>query len=376
MKERIPAVIFPPGEFLKEELEARGWTQEDLADILDRPQRTINEIITGKRGITPETAKGLGDAFGTGAQFWMNLESAYRLSLTRGMEGTVSRRAVIYGKAPIRTMIKRKWIENSDSIEILEKNVAKFFNIVSINEEIQFRCAARKSSTYNTLTPLQKAWLFRAKNLAGGVFSKHFTQTRFNKGLEKLKHVISEPDDVKQVPQILSDSGIKLLIIEPLPQSKMDGACFWLDDNTPVVALSLRYNRIDWFWYTLMHELGHIKNGDGKDNNNCPVDDESRINEIKPEYELEADNFATEFLIPQEKLNEFIKSTHPMYSKNKIFAFANEIGVHPGIVVGQLQHRKEINYSQNREMLVKVREQICAEALTDGWGTSMISNMS
>src|SRR5258708_40362687 len=77
------AEVFPPGEVLKEELEARGWTQLDLGEILGRPPRVVNEIIAGKRGITPETAKGLADAFGTSPQFWMNLESAWQLSRVR-----------------------------------------------------------------------------------------------------------------------------------------------------------------------------------------------------------------------------------------------------------------------------------------------------
>src|SRR5262245_28749675 len=78
MSERIPAEVFPPGEFIKEELEAREWTQADLAEILGRPPRLVSEIINGKRAISPETAKGLGEAFGTGAQFWMNLEGALK----------------------------------------------------------------------------------------------------------------------------------------------------------------------------------------------------------------------------------------------------------------------------------------------------------
>jgi len=83
MKERMPAEGFPPGELIKEELEVRGWMQDDLAEILGRTKTAINEVITGKRGITVDTAKGLGEAFGTGAEFWLNMESAYRLSLQK-----------------------------------------------------------------------------------------------------------------------------------------------------------------------------------------------------------------------------------------------------------------------------------------------------
>jgi addiction module HigA family antidote len=83
MSQRIPAEVFPPGEFIRDELEARGWTETDLAEILDLPLKAVGEILTGKRAITPETAAGLGEAFGVDARFWMDLESAYRLSKVR-----------------------------------------------------------------------------------------------------------------------------------------------------------------------------------------------------------------------------------------------------------------------------------------------------
>lgn len=80
MGERIPAEVFLPGEVIKEELEARGWGQLELAHIMGRPARVVSEIISGKRAITPETAIGLGAALGTGAAFWINLEGRYQLS--------------------------------------------------------------------------------------------------------------------------------------------------------------------------------------------------------------------------------------------------------------------------------------------------------
>jgi addiction module HigA family antidote len=76
----IPAEVFHAGEFLKEELEARNLTQAELAEIMGRPTQAVSELVLGKRGVTPETAKGLAAAFGTSAEYWMNLETAYQLS--------------------------------------------------------------------------------------------------------------------------------------------------------------------------------------------------------------------------------------------------------------------------------------------------------
>jgi HTH-type transcriptional regulator / antitoxin HigA len=84
MTPRSPAEVFSPGEFIRDELDARGWTQGDLAQIMGRPLQFINELAAGKRQITPETAAGLAKAFGDDdALYWMNLDSAYRLARTK-----------------------------------------------------------------------------------------------------------------------------------------------------------------------------------------------------------------------------------------------------------------------------------------------------
>jgi HTH-type transcriptional regulator/antitoxin HigA len=275
-------------------------------------------------------------------------------------------------------MMKRNWIESSNDVRILERQLRDFFGIQDICETPRFWHAARKSTGYCDLTPAQNAWLFRAKHLATAVDALPFTKARFADGVRKLRQILPNEQDIRMIPKILSDSGIRFLIIEPLPQSKIDGATFWVD-NSPVVVLSLRYDRIDWFWHTLMHELGHVKNNDGRNNSNVPFDTDlmealSQSIEDRPEYETKADSFAVDFLVPQTELDDFIARVRPLYSKKRILGFANRIVVHPGIVVGQLQYRHEINYSQNREMLVKVRERITGAALTDGWGYSLPSS--
>jgi HTH-type transcriptional regulator/antitoxin HigA len=378
MNERIPAEGFLPGDLIKEELEERGWTQEDLAEILGRTTTAVNEIITGKRGLTVDTAKGLGEAFGTGAQFWLNMESAYRLSLERIRPEAVSRKAFLYEIAPIRAMTKRNWIESSTSIEVLEQRLRDFFGASDLNQIPQLSYRARK--TTDELTSAQRAWLFRAKNLAMAVHAEPYSKSRLNIALKRLKEMRMNAEDVRLIPKILADAGVRLIIIEPLPQSKIDGVSFWLN-GSPVIALSLRYDRIDSFWHTLMHELGHVKNGDGlKDN--CIIIDIDLFDDEQDDkpYERAADNFAVEFLVPQDDLNNFVARTQPMYSKSKILNFSNRINVHPGIIVGQLHHLgKEqggIDYSHSREMLVKVRHIITKSATTDGYGQILSANLS
>lgn len=369
---RKPAEVFPPGEYIKDELDARAWSQAEFSEILGRPARVVSEIINGKRAISPETAKEIAAAFGSTPELWMNLESAYRLSRAKNDEGAVARRARLYQAAPVKEMIRRGWIEGTDSVEVLEKQVLDFFGIKGLDEEPQFwPYAARKSAAYTTLT---RAWLFRARHLARAVRAKRFGPRAVEETLEGLRELLHAPEEVRHVPRILAEAGIRFLVVEHLPQTRLDGACFWLDRESPVVVLSLRYDRVDWFWHTLMHEIGHVDRRNGLDPGEPPVDVDLvgkrpvAGDAQKPEIERVADTFATRVLIPPEELEDFTARIGPLYSQQKIRGFARRLGVHPGIVVGQLQFRGEIDYSQHRRMLTPVRDIITRAALTDGWG--------
>lgn len=365
--ERKFAEVFPPGEFIKDELEARGWTQLDLAQIMGRDPVQVSLIVNGKQALTPETATQLGDAFGTGGQFWMNLETAYRMSQVEPKESPVARRAVLYAQFPVREMVKRGWVEYSDNIEVLEKRFCDFFEISSLDEAPRLAHAARKSTSGPVTTP-QTAWMFRVKQIAKAVWASAFSARSLNQCFAALSLMRKNREDVRRVPQVLADHGIRLVIVEPLPGTRIDGVTVWLDKKSPVIALSFRFDRIDWFWHTLSHEMFHVKKGDGMRE---PILDTDLVGEneaSQSETERAIDAEACNFLVTSRDLNRFIARTGPYYSKYKISLFAERINVHPGIIVGQLQHRKEMSYSYNREMLPKVFGIISLSALTDGWG--------
>jgi addiction module HigA family antidote len=96
--------VFAPGEYISEELEARGWTQDDLARILGRSLPAVNKIISGKAPLTPEIAAEVGAALGTSAEVWLNLEAAYRLARSNRPNKDIRRRARLSSSAPAKSM--------------------------------------------------------------------------------------------------------------------------------------------------------------------------------------------------------------------------------------------------------------------------------
>lgn len=364
------AVAVPPGDILKEELEARGWSQVEFAEILGLSPRLVSEIISAKRAITPATAKAIGAAFGTSAQVWLNLEAAYQLDKAGHDDGAVSRRARLYRLAPVKEMMRRHWLQPSDDIKALERQLLDFFEMDTLDREPVFQgYAARVSGPYNSA---RRAWLFRARKLASAIHVKaKFSDARWTEAMAKLKTLVHVPQETRHVPRILSDAGIRVLLVEPLPHTKIDGVCFWLkqDERLPVVVVSLRYDRIDWFWHTLIHEMVHVKSRHGLHSDiHLDID----ILQQTDEQEKAVNAAAANILVDHAALDNFIARVAPLYSKERIRGFATRLGVHPGIVVGQLQHLGPqaggIPWTHSREMLVPVRQHIAGSVLTDGWG--------
>jgi HTH-type transcriptional regulator / antitoxin HigA len=366
--EFIPAEVFPPGEFLADEIQARGWTQVEFAKLIRRPTKVVNEIIAGKKTITTETARELAAALGTSPQYWLNLETAYQLWKTAPSHTAeeISREAKLRERFPVRELARRGWIRNSQSYEVIEKSVFDFYGITSIDEEPRLMAHAARRNYENPITNLQEAWLFRVKQLASIVQVAKYSEKKLREALGRIEPLMLDPEGVRQVPEILSSCGVRFVIVEPIPGSQIDGVCFWLDGGkSPVIGLTLKWDFIDRFWFNLRHEIEHVLRGDGKEQ---PVveDFESDANKKEP-AEIAANNAAGEFCLSRKMLNDFVLRHDPMYSTTSFLGFSKIVKRHPGIVAGQLQWR--IGRPELfKKFQVRVRELIIDVALTDGYG--------
>lgn len=368
MPEFVSATPFHPGEYIKDEMEARGWTQEDLAEVMGISRRQIVNLLQGKSGITAETAVALAAAFeGQSATTWMNLQSSYELAQVKKEKTDSALLSRIFEKAPVRELRRRNWISGTKDLKTLEREVCSFLSVNSINEEPAISFAARKGTGYEQDTSSQVAWYCRARQLAERVHAKSFAADFWDAGVKELVKLAAYPEDVRKVPSTLADMGIRFLVVEQLKGTKIDGVALWLDDDTPAIALSLRYDRIDNFWFTLLHELTHIKYHD----TSCIDVELDEADDSLPDIEKRANAEAAEAILAKESIESFIHRNRPIFYASKIAQFSAARGIHPGIVVGQLQKRKELSYQQLRQFLVKVRSEVICNSLTDGWGNSL-----
>ncbi|WP_349931822.1 HigA family addiction module antitoxin (plasmid) [Glutamicibacter mishrai] len=341
----ILAEAFPAGGYLADELDARGWTQAEFAEILGRPSQFVSEIISGKKEITRESAAQIGAALGTSPEMWLNLQDAYYLwqqkrnpSLLRQLD-EVKLRARSNELAPVALLRKRGIISARDAYGEAEQ-LCELFGMESVFDEPSLPMAARRSNHAEEVSSIQHTWLACAYRQAEGK-----TVGRFNKSLltdlaPRVSQIVKRPEGFLDLPADFSEVGVRLIYVEAFPGSKIDGASFLLND-TPVIALSGRGQRLDKVLFTLLHEaahvvLGHIENG-------LVVDDAD--GEQPDSREKEADLLASSW-IQKSKMD----SLPARISHDWVTRVADKNGIHPIVVTGQLQKAGKVNW---RSSLVK-----------------------
>lgn len=367
MTEDAIAEAFPAGEYLKDELDERGWTQTEFAEIIGRPVKLVNEIINGKSAITPTTATEIGAALGTGAMVWLNLETAYRLWRTDPAPKRISEEAKLREEFPVREILKRGWVSTSESHETLRANVFRYWGIESEHERPRLAYAAKKSRHESGLTRIQEAWLLQVIHLAQGMAIPPYKESLLRSKLDEIHACMVEPEEIRRVPRLLAECGVRLVVVEPLPGSTIDGVTTWMDAKSPVIGLSLVRDRIDNFWFVLRHEIEHVLRKHGQ---SFPVVDQFDAENQNPNRsaeELAANQAAAEFCIPQTALDEWVARINPIYSDEKLLSFAALHQVHPGIVAGQLRNKLK-RWNLFNKHLEKVRPIITRVAITDGYG--------
>lgn len=348
-----PARIVTPGRILQKELDARNWSQKEFAEIIERPSQMVSEIINGKKQITPDTAIQFSEALDISAEFWMNLETKYQLNLVKKkqQDREIKRRSRIYSLVPVSEITKRGWIEKWENVDELEKLVCDFLEIPSLAETPQVAVNYRCSESSNMLETSRVAWCKRVKQIVNSHKSNrigNFKLENFRQALPSILECALKESDIQKIPNILNGIGIHIVVLPHLSKTRLDGAAFFIEDN-PVIALTMRYDRVDNFWFTLLHELGHIF----ANHKGVFLDDMDKV-ENRPE-ETEANQLASKWLVDDNAFNSFVAEQKGKFSKKSVQEFAQSQNRHPGIIVGRLHYEKKIPFTHQRKYLVKVR---------------------
>lgn len=355
-KELIPHIATHPGTLIADELEVReDMNQKDLAHLLDVKPSFLNEIIKGKRSITAESAILLEKSLDIPAELWLKLQTQYDLDCAKIKEKNINKVKnieiwnIIKTYIPVNAFRKLGYLTNSIEEDI--KIIYIIFNVKDINEFID-QFATRKFSFYRKsekLTTNEKnlfSWSALAEYESSILSVKKFKADCLVELIEELNNCFYLNKDIlNNIKTILANYGVKLVILNKLEQTPIDGYSFWGKEN-PTIVLSMRYNRIDYCAFTLFHELGHVFLHliDNKDYKFLDIDDKE-----KTIYEKEADTFATNHLIPVHIWKEF-KTTTPIMDDQAIRTLADKYHIHPAIILGRVCYESK-NYKIKTNIL-------------------------
>lgn len=346
-----PAEAFAPGEYLRDELVERRWSESEFAQIIGRPLQAVSEIINGKKEITAETAVAIADALGTSAELWLNLQAAHRLHAirtTRVDDTPVSRRARLRSLVPVRELQKRGWLPETDDLDLLERSVCELLAIENPLEQPRVLAAARRANSSVEFTPEQMAWVARVQQLGTGRVSHQFDVGRLTELASVLVSRIHDPYDLENLRGWLADCGVTLVVELPLKSSKIDGVVLFPATSSPIVGLSTRGDRMDSFVFTLLHEIAHLVLGHvGPGSVQL---DEDVAGGSGSNVEIEATEQAAQWVFPN---GLDVGSGH--ITMAIILATARAYGVHASFVIGRLQAEERINWGQFRRSIPKVR---------------------
>ena len=368
-----------PGQLIQSLLDERGWNQNILAVVLGIDKTGLNKIIAGKRPIDASLALSLSFIFDVEPEFLLTLQKNYDLAMARVVtrpDPALASRAKLFGDLPVSEMVKRGWLNGVTDIKdvpLIEEALCKFFGVSSVAKIEVISHRAMKTDEYAPPTPAQIAWLYRVRQIANEMLAGRYSSESVADVIAKLSQLRGGPDEARKVPRLLSDAGIRFVIAESLPSTKIDGVCFWLDEKSPVIGMTTRYDRIDNFWFVLRHELEHVLRGHGKTEEMFDTElegDKAGTGSELPEEERQANEAAANFCVDQKALSQFVSRKAPAYSERDIVGFARTMRIHPGLVAGQLQ-RRIARYDRFRNHLVKIRASVMPGAVVDGWGNSV-----
>lgn len=345
-----PDRVSPPGETIADILEERDWTQRDLACRIGYSTKHVSQLVTGKAPITEETALRLERVLGSTAGFWLRREAHYRERIARDAEqGRLSQWTDWLDELPVRDLMNAEMIpkrrnQGHNKPQIVD-DLLRFFGVASPDEWREryssLQAAFRRTRPKQSDTAAIAAWLRMGEREAEQMGAEPFNRRRFGTALHEIRTLTRQPPEAfaPRLIEACRQAGVVVVFAPALRHTHVSGVARWLNPHCALIQLSLYGKWNDRMWFTFFHEAAHILLH-GQDKKQVFLDD-SDGGEIDSEQEREANQWAGDFLIPGEECSRLAFLT----TEDAVLAFADEIGVHPGIVVGRMQHEGLLDYA-------------------------------
>jgi HTH-type transcriptional regulator/antitoxin HigA len=333
-----PDYAVAPGGTLRSTLAELGMAQADLAARTGLSLKHINQIIQGVAPITQDTALLLERTTGVPARLWNSLESVYRERLVREeSREQLAEDAEWLDQLPIRELMRRGIVTANVDRATQVEQVCRFFGVADRKRWLQLWlepfASFRQSPAYEANVGTVATWLRIGELEALEIDTDSFDGRRFRQALVAVRELtITRPHvALRRLQATCARAGVAVVFLAEIDKTRTSGAARWLTPTKALIQLSDRYKADDYFWFSFFHEAGHLLLHSKKETFiTAPATETER-------EEQEANAFAETQLIPR-RLEPRLRA---LKTDADVRAFAHELGIAPGIVVGRL-HKEEL----------------------------------
>jgi HTH-type transcriptional regulator / antitoxin HigA len=338
-----PRWASPPGATIKDVLDERQMTSARFAEVLQIDVEAVEELISGRTPMTVGLARKLSDHLGATVEFWLTRDVQFREDIVRS-EGDKWA-----ADLPLKHMESLGWITSSDDWKGRLRSCLQFFAARDFRDwQAKYQPILQGSHFRFPSTTRQNpaavlAWLRQGEIVTSGQLKNPWNPGSFRASLQRARHLTRERDPSRFLPNLINlctESGVSFAVVRAPEGCPVSGVARFTINDQPMIILSARYLADDHFWFTFFHEAGHLLlHGPG----NLYLDDDAELNgeADAPVAELEANEFAETVLIPDGIPDEMQIGR---LSAREAIRASQDIGISPGILVGQLQHRRIIGF--------------------------------
>ena len=331
-------LIIHPGETIKELLDERNMTQEELAIRCGYSAKHVSEVISGKKNISSRFANSLEYVFGIPTEFWINLQGNYDkeiIEIEKISEITNEEFDIL---SELKEIVKycevTSIIDSGLNKALTLLSMRRFLNVNNLLsipnlpiQQVAFRGSSKAKVNVNILFAWKRICEYLTEKI---VPSTSFDKYKLKKKYEDIKKTMFlEPNEmVSELKRIFLECGIVFEVVHNFAGAPVQGYIQKKNDKV-ILCMTIRQSFSDIFWFTLFHEIGHLMNDDFTD---MYID----YNFVESEIEKRADNFARSALINEDDYNSFLQNEK--YDIITITKFAKSQNVKPGIVIGRIQN--------------------------------------
>lgn len=351
---------FHPGYYIADIIEDMGINQKEFAIRLGVSEKLISDLVSGQINMSNSTALKLSNMLGTSVSVWLNLQKAYDEKVLEIEQQVFMDKQKDYVDNIIdySYFVKLGVVNATKDAAEKVRNLWTYFKIADFNAFknadllVNYRCGISEVKEKNIINA--QAWLQTAINIASEFKTPDFDEKKLKGFLPEIRNMtIQSPSTfLPRLKEIFCECGVRFILLPYLKNSGINGAVKWLDSKTVVLAMNDRRCYADTFWFTLFHEIKHILQHKIKTTFISSSDKDWPI--IENEHEGEADKFSQDYLIPPNEYQKFLERAGVL-SDYVIREFAKTIGIHPGVVVGRLQHDNKLPANRCSNMRERYR---------------------